>query len=534
MSVTDYFNHYSSNGYNFSNTILSRYCLSLYSKPFVLLSGISGTGKTKIAQLFKTFDAQSATPAPAVPVTGLGYIILNLTKGILNEDGRGNFGFSDLDAIFETSEIPPINARISQLNAAGDGGNITNPEDFTIETPNGNFKVSVYLQRASSPLLRVRFKSKRGDAHPYDSQTFLNQHYNIGDVLKLQKTGNRQLKVVAVNNTAVQQVNTQLQAQASQLVDNKLFIAVKSNWNDNSELFGYYNVIEEKYYITPFLKFILSAKENPGKPFFLILDEMNLARVEHYFSDYLSCLESRLMNGGVLEQEKVQLHNFPSYIDSNDNYFDLIPSQIEIPNNLYVTGTVNIDETTFTFSPKVLDRANVIEFNEVDLASYGGTSSSSNSFVLTSLPTFGDSVLAKGDDFRNAPQLFKDDVKKLLDVLQPYNLHFGYRVINEMSLFIQNSITFIGNSQSIIDAAIDIQISQKILPKLNGAFGKLDEPIRKLIELLANNNGLNYSNIDIASVNNIDFSQSRFPESLNKLCKLYKNLVFNGFASYLE
>lgn len=534
MSAEQYFDHYNNNGYNFTKTLLSRYCLSLYTKPFVILSGISGTGKTKIAQLFKTFENDTPAPPAVLPAANLGYIIMNMTKGVIDNDGRGNLKFSDLNAVFEQGDIPDIEAKIQELRNRQSGDNITEPENFTIQTADGEFTVAIYLQRASSPLLRVRFISKRGEVPAFNSQDFIKTHFQVGDVLKLQKVAPRTLQLVAVNEIDVINLNNQIEHQEREQVENKLFISVKSNWTDNTELFGYYNALDETYYVTPLLKFILSAKEFPTKPFFLILDEMNLSRVEHYFSDYLSCLESRTVVDNLLIQEKIQLHNFPSDAESNDLYFDVIPNKIEIPENLYVTGTVNIDETTYTFSPKVLDRANVIEFNEVDLSLYNVAQVIDEKFVLNEFPKFGSAILSTSDNYRESPQLFKDAIGSLLQILQPYNLHFGYRVINEMSLFIKNTLEFVGNDDAIIMSAIDIQISQKILPKFNGAFGKLDEPVRKLIEFMLPDNSVGFTNIDIAYIATINVSDSKYPESLKKLSTLYKNLVFNGFASFLE
>ncbi|MDB5229692.1 MAG: Uncharacterized protein JWN76_497 [Chitinophagaceae bacterium] len=128
MSAEKFFEHYKSNGYNFSKSVLSRYCLSLYTKPFVILSGISGNGKTKIAQLFQTFDDESAASqsAPLDDAISLtGYIILNVTEGIRNADGRGNLKFSDLNAVFEASDIPAIEEKINKLREEGGDDNIT-------------------------------------------------------------------------------------------------------------------------------------------------------------------------------------------------------------------------------------------------------------------------------------------------------------------------------------------------------------------------------------------------------------------------
>lgn len=531
MSVSKFLQHYKSKGFNFSNKVLTKYCLSLYTKPFVILSGISGTGKTKIAQLFDTFEADTSD-AVVIP-TDIDYIILNLTKGVMNEDGRGNFQFKKLRALFEEDEIPEIQKQIDEKKRKGSDDNIIAPQVFTIQTGEGDIKVGIYLQRASSPLVRVRFISKHGDAEAYDSQKFLREHYNQGDVLKLEKIGKRRLKITSVNNDDVIQSGANLEREQEKIVENKLFISVKSNWTDSTELFGHYNVLEEKYNLTPMLKFMLQAREHPNIPFFLILDEMNLSKVEHYFSDFLSCLESRIDINGKIQQEHIRLHNYSDYINSNDTYFDVVPPAIEIPRNFYVTGTVNIDETTYAFSPKVLDRANVIEFNEVTIAAYNGVSSADR-FSLTTFPKFGMPIVANSQAYNESPELYKACIQQLLDILQPYNLHFGYRVINEMAAFVNNAVVYVGNEEQIIKDAIDIQIAQKVLPKFNGAFGKLDEPIRKLIHFMIDNIDLGINDINIDFVATVKPEETVYPESLSKLIRLYTNLIFNGFASFLE
>lgn len=533
MSVDNYLQHYRNNGFNFSSKVLTKYCLSLYTKPFVILSGISGTGKTKIAQLFETFVDEAVAAEPELPqAKDYGYIIMNITDGVYNGDGRGNLKFADLRAVFETDEIPSIEARIKELLKQGGSDNITEPEIFAVETQWGEFKIGIYLQRAGSPLLRVRFKSRRGEDDSYDSQDFVREHFKQGDVLQLVKTGARSFRIASINDQAVKIIDQAADRRETQLVDNKLFVSVKSNWTDQTELFGYYNVLEEKYNLTPLLRFMLTAREHPAKPFFLILDEMNLSKVEHYFSDFLSCLESRMNRDGVPVQEEIRLHNFSGYANADDAYFDIIPASVAIPYNLYVTGTVNIDETTYAFSPKVLDRANVIEFNEVKIEAY--TVQQNDRFTLTSFPAFGRPTLAGAAAYNAAPVRYHETVAQMLTILQPYNLHFGYRVINEMALFINHTVTFVGNRPEIIDDAIDIQIAQKILPKFSGAYGKLDEPLRKLIAFMANINGLGFEQINLDSVRGLDVAASQFPESLSKLIRMYNNLIYNGFASFLE
>ena len=145
----------------------------------------------------------------------------------------------------------------------------------------------------------------------------------------------------------------------------KTFIPVRPDWMDNKGLLGFYNILDQKYHSTPLLDLIINAGKSPEKPYFVILDEMNLAKVEYYFSDFLSIMESRTDDNP--KGEKIHLH---AETEANTPDGKAIPNQIHIPQNLFFTGTVNVDETTYMFSPKVLDRANVIEFNDVNLDGY--------------------------------------------------------------------------------------------------------------------------------------------------------------------
>ena len=161
-------------------------------------------------------------------------------------------------------------------------------------------------------------------------------------------------------------------------------IQVKPNWHDSSELFGYVSRIDgERFIVGPFLKFMVKALKEPDVPYFLCLDEMNLAPVEQYFAEYLSVIESRrVTEDGSMETDPIV------DFESTDAYHSLISQlfpeekeeelkrlfllkeggkRLSIPPNLIVVGTVNMDETTFSFSRKVLDRAMTIEMNEVDL-----------------------------------------------------------------------------------------------------------------------------------------------------------------------
>ena len=148
---------------------------------------------------------------------------------------------------------------------------------------------------------------------------------------------------------------------------NHLFVPVRPDWRDSKSLLGYYNPLTGTYEWTPFLRFLLRAEQNYRSEdklaWFVILDEMNLAHVEYYFADLLSVLESGRDEDGWT-REPLRL-GYPDDAEGN-----LPPRELKLPPNLYIVGTVNVDETTHAFSPKVLDRAFTLELTDVDFTTY--------------------------------------------------------------------------------------------------------------------------------------------------------------------
>ena len=152
-------------------------------------------------------------------------------------------------------------------------------------------------------------------------------------------------------------------------------IPVRPDWNDSSELLGYFDLSGDYVpgqLITP----LLMASREPTRPFFVCLDEMNLARVEHYFSDFLSIIESRRRAGANIVTDpilrdvhlrKMKTDGLRQEAQAALTHFRSSGQPLGFPENLFVVGTVNMDETTQPFSRKVLDRANTIEFNDIDL-----------------------------------------------------------------------------------------------------------------------------------------------------------------------
>lgn len=223
--------------------------------------------------------------------------------------------------------------------------------------------------------------------------------------------------------------------------------AVRPDWTDPTGLVGYYDVISRRYVVPQFLQAMLVATANPTSPVFVCLDEMNLAHVEYYFADILSAIESG---------KPLQLHASTAPLAGDNG--ELIPGQIPLPNNLYIVGTINVDETTHPVSDKVLDRAVLIDMSGVDIGGF-----------LESLrhrePALADAVAVCAPVLTAAQTL-----------LRPHTLHFGYRMAEEFSRYYQRAIAVGTNAGNDI---LDHLILQKLLVKLRG-----DESQRELLKSL--------------------------------------------------
>jgi 5-methylcytosine-specific restriction protein B len=339
-------------------------------------------------------------------------------------------------------------------------------------------------------------------------------------------------------------------------------IPVGADWTNREPLLGYPNGLEPKSYVMPdsgALQLILDAsnEENRNKPYFMILDEMNLSHVERYFADFLSIMESG---------EKLKLYSgekryskYEDRIAPNEN--DYIPQEIKWPKNLFIIGTVNIDETTYMFSPKVLDRANVIEFrisssemkkfilaekNDLNLDKLFLEDKKDNGGVGQSM---GESFLEEAQKKTISKIAVKEGEEYVLNnfftELQKVGSEFGYRSATEIELL----ITKLGNEGFVDDEGqplnddtkIDIAIMQKLLPKLHGSRNKLTKVLPILGGFcLTNNSKIKEDYFDKFVSNNLTEEELKadknikFKISFDKICRMYKNAVENGFASYAE
>ena len=261
---------------------------------------------------------------------------------------------------------------------------------------------------------------------------------------------------------------------------NFCMVQVKPNWHDSTELMGYVSRLGgEKYVVGPFLRFLAAAIKEPDVPYFLCLDEMNLAPVEQYFAEYLSVIESRKLNpdGTITTDPIVSFEHTNAYESLIDQLFDTPEErkpykseggrQLTIPQNLFVVGTVNMDETTFSFSRKVLDRAMTIEMNEVDL--HGGLARMDGNEI----GYIAGSIIGKAaegcdvyEDNRELCDAVLEYLEKVNAILEGTPFKIAYRTRNEFLMYAVNRKTLAPDSQ--LWQTLDEMTSMKILSRIEG------------------------------------------------------------------
>lgn len=250
-------------------------------------------------------------------------------------------------------------------------------------------------------------------------------------------------------------------------------VSVGADWTSNENILGYADALNyEKYVRTASLDLILKARDHGNIPHFLLLDEMNLSHVERYFADMLSAMES---DEGMRLHGDIDAQGEPTSRDG-------VPPTIKVPPNLFVVGTVNVDETTYMFSPKVLDRSNVIEFRVADL---------DMTFFLTDPKAidfkriahvgagFAEAFVAEAQgntvlDERDKQKL-SAELMLFFNLLSDIGAEFGFRTANEIARFVYFHRKLKGDDWDF-RYAMDAQVIQKLLPKLYGSRRKL-EPV---------------------------------------------------------
>ncbi|MBB5032127.1 McrB family protein [Prosthecobacter vanneervenii] len=333
-----------------------------------------------------------------------------------------------------------------------------------------------------------------------------------------------------------------------------VLIPVGADWTGTDAILGYADGIDAGRYVSrAALDLILRAAkpENSGTPHFLILDEMNLSHVERYFADILSAIES---------DEAIPLHQDAERKGNGES----VPQSTKLPSNLFIIGTVNVDETTYMFSPKVLDRANVIEFR-MEAAEIAAFLESPQAVRLEELDgkgaVFGPGFVALAANKRitvpaEVKDRFKEEMLLFFTLLQKHHAEFGYRTSYEAGRFIHFYKELGGHEEADatwFEPAMDAVIVQKLLPKLHGSRTKLEgllwalayacgtprgtqraEDYLKACALAGEAEDDARSPDSVAKKLTVSRGQARFPLSFDKILRMHQKLVRDQFVTFAE
>ena len=309
---------------------------------------------------------------------------------------------------------------------------------------------------------------------------------------------------------------------------NYCLVSVRPNWHDSSDLLGYYSSINDKYIVTDFVRFLVKAMQYRDTPFFVCLDEMNLAPVEEYFAEFLSVMESRKKVGdkiltdplltadwfnkkykeynifddlglkrigkeqSVGENKQSEIFGVVDEMpfDRMDIVEDLKKNGLRLPQNIIVIGTVNMDDTTNSFSRKVIDRAMTFEtivekfgpeyYTAADTMTYRGKVRGNWTWILP------DEVKAN-EALMHEPDLLKDEEKtgitnfinEVNGCLKGSPFQIAYRILNETILYYR-ALWVVNHGEVELGQVFDDILMQKVLPRIEGDFDKTYKPLSEL------------------------------------------------------
>lgn len=419
-------------GLHVDQSLAKRYVASLLTKRFVILTGLSGSGKTKMAQAFAAWIAANPKSSGKWPQVG-DEIPSDRSTYFVDAADSLSIQFSNSQDASTQTKVTLPRALIQEWVDCIKANNFSRGTSVReIRTAVGRTtQYSAQLNSFETHLKAAAFASM--DHSPLTNLEPEKPHYEI--------------------------------------------VAVGADWTSNERILGYPDALNPtRYARTQTLDLILRAIANPQTPHFLILDEMNLSHVESYFADFLSAIESG---------ESIRLYDEIS----PDAERDGVPQSLRLPTNLFTIGTVNVDETTYMFSPKVLDRANTIEFRVksseieeflrepigVSISELGGRGRAfAGSFLATSRSS--ESVANLITQAKLSAELLV-----FFRVLSEFGYEFGYRTALEISRFVQR-FSLLSTSHTFEDA-IDAQVYQKLLPRLNGSRARLEPPLLSLAHL---------------------------------------------------
>jgi len=496
-AAVDIYTFIRSRGYSFPDWLVTDYLISLATKPLVLLCGISGTGKTKLAQLVADFVApqtmQSVVDTPELELRDTEFTV-TLSAASLRTPAY---------------MIPARAAKLFSWPDKGSGADVA--VEWNDQHGSARLNNIAYDFAGKSNGISLSFRA--------DFRDWLKaSDAKVEDVLRLEvlEGDPPRVRVALVRSS---------RRDAKSSSAHVAFISVRPDWTDNRSLLGYLNPLTGQYSPTELLRLLLRARQHPDEPHFAILDEMNLAKVEYYFSDFLSAMESgtEMVLHDSTEEVTVEL----------DGTQVTVPRRLQIPRNVFFTGTVNVDETTYMFSPKVLDRANVIEFHDVNLRAYAAGAATADGDEDDTRLAEGEDLTAllkhpggayewaRPSDFAAMSTSAQERLLDIHDLLARHNLHFGYRVANEVARFMNLVDTHVGSEGEA--AALDLQLLQKVLPKLAGNAARLEQPLLEL-----------YADIALAEYPAAPDAACHLPRTAAKIGRMLEALHAVGFASFVE
>jgi hypothetical protein len=507
-------------GFYYTPWQIATFWTALQTKGFVILSGISGTGKTKLAQTFSTLFPQPGTNVSAGPLA------VPIEPSML-----------------KTGRIPLL-----QSTLQGSAAHLLHSAQEVVVSFDGQSQ-------------NVRVTQAHGESHLLlhgKARQWLQRAVEVGQHLVLEPEIDADRDVVHVrlfaqNPAPAARPSLPVADSTTAFSRNLLFLPVRPDWHDSKALLGYYNPLTSHYEWTPFLQWIRAAADSfrarDGLLWFVLFDEMNLARVEHYFADLLSVLESgRDVAGWTREPLR--------FVYPPEAEGELPPRELYLPPNLYFIGTVNIDETTHLFSPKVLDRAWTLPLDQVDFSHYPPASATDleavaelgaeeklalqRAFVRPPL----DNVAAKNTvaKYLEAHGEVRLRLHVLNEALKPYGLGFGYRTFDEIVLFLeaaQHNKFF-----SPHEAAFDAAVLAKIAIKFHGSATRLEAPLRMLLAWCLNPDAPAYEAIDramkqtmldgevVTVLSRLAALDYALPQTAATAQALWRSLQNEGFAAF--
>jgi len=476
-----FYKHLSESGVKVDAHLPLYFLSALMTKPFVLFTGLSGSGKTLIAQCFASWISDMEAMSR-----------FKLLECVLSsEDFRNSYDVLSCN--------PTYTALVNRNGASG----------RIIPLPT-NAIFEWYDAITNQDIGNINPQDYR---HIVGERSAFQKHIHgfYGEFFKIAVRMHEQSNECSKTN----------EQQRSAL------IAVGADWTSNENLLGFPDALNLGHYRKPdngALDLILRAQQDPEHPYFLILDEMNLSHVERYFADFLSAMESG---------EAVNLH------DDTGADWDGVPAKLTIPRNLFVIGTVNVDETTYMFSPKVLDRANVIEFRvsgtemsgflanpaKPDLALLAGKGAS---FAKAFVAAAKQRDVALDEETREAVSKV---LMEFFPPLQKAGAEFGYRTAHEICRFVYHYQQLSGDAFEL-EQALDAAIMQKLLPKLHGAKKKLG-PVLDVLAGLCLNDELRARGV-VAKPDELVRANARYGNALEKILRMQARLGEHGFASFAE